>query len=72
VLVLSRREGESILVHMRDGHKVDVRVNEIVHTEDGQPRVKLGISAPNDVLILRAEVPMAEGPRVWVKEATND
>lgn len=72
MLVLSRKQGESILVHMRDGRKVDVCITEIVHPEDGQSRVKLGISAPNDVLILRAEVPMAEGPRVWVKEATND
>lgn len=68
MLVLSRKAGESILLHMRDGRTADVKVIEIVHQEGARPRVKLGISAPDDVLIMRQEVPVVDGLRVCVKE----
>jgi len=47
MLVLSRMEGERILI----GENIVVQVVRI----DGE-RVRLGITAPNDVLILREEV----------------
>lgn len=72
MLVLSRKAGESILLHMRDGRTVDVKVTEIVHRDGALSRVRLGISAPDDVIIMRQEVPLADGPRVWVKEQAND
>jgi len=63
VLILSRKAGESILLHMRDGRSVDVKVAEIIHETHLPARVKLGITAPDDVLVLREEVPMRSGPR---------
>lgn len=56
MLVLSRKAGESVLLHLRDGRTVDVKVTEIVTRANA--RVKLGISAPDDVLILREEIPV--------------
>ena len=56
MLVLSRKAGESVLLHLRDGSTVDVKVTEIV--TGANARVKLGISAPDDVLILREEIPV--------------
>lgn len=56
MLVLSRKAGESVLLHLRDGRTVNVKVTEIVTRRNS--RVKLGISAPDDVLILREEVPV--------------
>lgn len=56
MLVLSRKVGESVLLHLRDGRTVDVKITEIRTSR--LPRVRLGISAPEDVLILRDEVPI--------------
>ena len=47
MLVIRRRAGESILI----GDGIEVQVTEI-----GLHRVKLGIRAPKDVLVLRKEV----------------
>lgn len=56
MLVLSRKVGESVLLHLRDGRTVDVKITDIRTSR--LPRVHLGISAPEDVLILREEVPV--------------
>ncbi len=64
MLVLSRKAGESILLHLRDGRTVDVKVTDIIPSPRGN-RVKLGISAPDDVLILREEVPRKDEIRVF-------
>jgi carbon storage regulator len=47
MLVIRRRAGESVLI----GDGIEVQVTEI-----GPSRVKLCISAPKDVLVLRKEV----------------
>ncbi len=47
MLVIRRRVGESILI----GGSIEIQVTEI-----GGSRVKLGITAPKDVLVLRKEV----------------
>ncbi|MBM3813783.1 MAG: carbon storage regulator [Acidimicrobiia bacterium] len=51
MLVIRRKEGESILV----GEDVEIQVLEITPS-----RVKLSISAPPQVLILRKEVQQAQ------------
>ncbi|CDN43214.1 carbon storage regulator CsrA [Paenibacillus sp. P22] len=50
MLVLSRKKGESILI----GHDIELSVLEV--TADG---IRLGISAPKDVTILRKELYVA-------------
>ncbi|ASS67234.1 MULTISPECIES: carbon storage regulator CsrA [unclassified Paenibacillus] len=50
MLVLSRKKGESILI----GHDIELSVLEV--TSDG---IRLGISAPKDVTILRKELYVA-------------
>jgi carbon storage regulator len=50
MLVLSRKRGESLVI--------DDRIRVIVHRIVGN-RVTLGIEAPNDVHILRAELELA-------------
>ncbi|MGK9252697.1 carbon storage regulator CsrA [Paenibacillus humicus] len=50
MLVLSRKKGESILI----GHEIELSVLEV--TADG---IRLGISAPKDVTILRKELYVA-------------
>jgi len=51
MLVIRRRAGDSILI----GEQIEVQVIEIA-----AGRVKLGISAPPEVLILRKEIRLAE------------
>jgi carbon storage regulator CsrA len=56
MLVLTRREGESI----RIGKDIVVHLNEISHF-NGWPRARIGIEAPDDVLILRSELEERNG-----------
>lgn len=51
MLIIRRRVGESILI----GEDIEVQITEIAGN-----RIKLGISAPPDVLILRKEIRLAE------------
>jgi len=51
VLMIRRRAGESILL----GDSIEIHVFEVVGN-----RVKLGISAPRDVLVLRNELKLTE------------
>jgi carbon storage regulator len=51
VLMIRRRCGESILV----GENIEIRVLEVAGN-----RVKLGVSAPRDVLVLRNELKLTE------------
>lgn len=53
MLVLSRKVGESIVI----GHEIEVTVNEI---RGG--RVKLGVTAPGEVKIVRSELPREGQP----------
>ncbi len=55
MLVIRRRVGESILI----GDCVEIQVTEI-----GGSRVKLGITAPKDVLVLRKEVQLTREENV--------
>ena len=48
MLVLSRKSGESIKI----ADNIDIKIIDVI----GE-RVKVGINAPKDLLILRAEVP---------------
>ena len=54
MLIIRRRQGEAILI----GENVEVRVVEV-----GAGRVKLGISAPAEVLILREEIRLGDDAR---------
>lgn len=47
MLVIRRRPGESVLI----GNDVEVEIIDI-----GPTRVKLGITAPKDILVLRKEI----------------
>jgi len=51
VLVLSRKKHERIIVDLPDGRTVEAMVVDI-----GNDRVRIGISAPRDVRIIRAEL----------------
>ena len=51
MLMIRRRAGESILL----GDSIEIHVFEVVGN-----RVKLGISAPRDVLVLRNELKLTE------------
>lgn len=55
MLIIRRRVGESILI----GDKIEIQVTEVAGN-----RVKLGINAPADVLILRQEMKLAEQENV--------
>jgi carbon storage regulator len=50
MLVLSRNPQEAILIHTSDGI-IEVSINQIKGTQ-----VKLGIVAPDDVLVMRKEI----------------
>jgi len=51
MLIIRRRVGESILI----GEDIELQITEIAGN-----RVKIGIAAPSDVLILRKEIRLAE------------
>jgi carbon storage regulator len=53
MLVLSRRKEESVLI---DGRRIEVRV--LGFRGD---RVKLGISAPREITVVRGELPLRGG-----------
>lgn len=61
MLVLTRKKGESIII----GDNVEITVAEV---EEG--RVKLGITAPKDVKVLRKEV--IDETREFNKSALNN
>jgi carbon storage regulator len=62
VLVIRRRAGESILIG--DDIKIEV-------IEAGATRVKLGITAPRDIPVLRNEIRLAgEANRAAAREVT--
>ncbi len=51
MLVLSRHSGESVIVTLPDGRTITFLVCRI---QEG--RIKVGIDAPKDIMIMRAEV----------------
>lgn len=55
MLIIRRRAGESILI----GEEIEVQITEVSGN-----RVKLGIKAPAEVLILRKEIRLAEQQNV--------
>lgn len=68
MLILSRKAGESILLHLRDGRTVDVKVVEIPTKQ----RVRLGIAAPSDVVVVRNELEQdGKELRVFTTEASD-
>jgi len=56
MLVLTRREGESI----RIGRDVVVTITEVTHIH-GRPRCRVGIQAPANVHIVRTELEERDG-----------
>lgn len=60
MLVLSRKVGESLQIHMSDGRVVNVKVTDVDVRFARATRVRIGIDAPEDVVILRQEVPLKE------------
>jgi carbon storage regulator CsrA len=57
MLVLTRREGESI----RIGRDIVVTITEMSHLHGGRPRCHVGIEAPGDVNIIRKELERKDG-----------
>lgn len=55
MLIIRRRVGESVLI----GDHIEVQVTEVAGN-----RIKLGISAPPSILILRKEMKLAEQENV--------
>lgn len=62
-LVLTRREGESLNISIRPGADVDDLVQDLLQhgitigiSELNGTQAKIGISAPDDLLILREEL----------------
>ena len=51
MLALSRKIGESLILTLEDGRKIQVQVVDV----DGR-RVRIGIDAPKSVRVLRGEV----------------
>ena len=51
MLIIRRKPGESILI----GENIELEVIDITHS-----RVKIGITAPQNVLILRKEIRLAQ------------
>jgi carbon storage regulator CsrA len=60
MLVLTRRSGELVVLTLADGSTVAVEVLSIRRGKDGE-RVRLGLTAPADVRIDRAEVHALRG-----------
>jgi len=55
MLVLARRENQSIRIHTTDG------IIEILITKLDERNVRLGFAAPNSVTILRSEIDASAG-----------
>lgn len=55
MLVLARYQGEKIVFRLPTGETMSVMVTAIEPTRNGG-RVKLGIEAPRDIIVDRAEV----------------
>lgn len=62
MLVINRREGESFVI----GDGIEVRILELTHT-----RVKLGITAPDGVVILRNEILLARTTNVAAAQSSG-
>lgn len=62
MLVINRREGESLII----GDGIEVRILELTHT-----RVKLGITAPEGVTILRNEILLARTANVAAAHSSS-
>ena len=55
MLNLSRREGESIILDLPDGRRIEIHVRAF-RTRGGRPEVSLGIVAPLSIPIWRREL----------------
>ena len=55
MLVLTRRIGEEIIIRHK-GETITVRVARFLHLNGNDPQVRIGITAPKDVNIVRAEI----------------
>jgi carbon storage regulator len=55
MLILTRKLGEDIVIHMADGRTATITVVEIDRNQ-----VRIGIEAPKDCYIRRAELPPPE------------
>lgn len=58
MLVLTRKRDEGITITLPDGRKMGLTILEIRGHQPGGPagKVRIGISAPEDVLIFRDEI----------------
>lgn len=57
VLVLSRKVDEAIVLTCPDGTRIEVMVTDIRRADTGRAYAKLGITAPDAVLVRRDELP---------------
>ncbi|HMJ33354.1 MAG TPA: carbon storage regulator [Baekduia sp.] len=51
-LALTRRPGQSLVLTTREGQRIEIEVRSV----DEHGDIRLGINAPRDVLVLRAEL----------------
>lgn len=56
MLILSRKAGEGLVFTCPDGTRIDVTVTEIRRMGTSRPVAKIGIGAPQSVLIRRDEL----------------
>lgn len=56
VLILTRKVDESIVLTCPDGTRIDVMVTDIRRADSGRPYCKLGITAPQAVIVRRDEL----------------
>lgn len=57
VLILSRKIDEAIVLTHPDGTQIEVMVTDIRRADTGRPYCKLGITAPQSVVVRRDELP---------------
>jgi sRNA-binding carbon storage regulator CsrA len=56
MLVLSRNQGEVVVLRLPDGREVRVCLVAFGHNGRGKPKARLGFDAPADVVIAREEL----------------
>lgn len=57
MLILSRKVNEAIVLACPDGTRIEVMVTDIRRADTGRAYAKLGITAPQAVVVRRDELP---------------
>lgn len=56
MLVLTRKQSESIVLIQNGRHIGEIQVNWIGSGQNGQGKIKVGLDMPEDIIILRKEI----------------